>query len=213
MNPSHVSDLDAIGSELHACANGRRPCAETLIGGGPQIGEKDASRVRFIGFQADFAEVLCSAQHLNRQSGQATSPAQIEKEREVMRCKWFLCGLAAAVPAIWLLAGALGAIRGQDKAAALSAPAPNRLYTQYCISCHSADGRGNGMRNAMPTIPDFTSRQWQDSVTDVQLKVSILEGKGTLMPGYADRLSAEQANELTLYTRSFAPAARVGSAK
>ena len=57
----------------------------------------------------------------------------------------------------------------------------------------------------MPTIPDFTSRQWQEGVNDPQLKVSILDGKGTLMPGFPDRVTDDQAKALVAYIRAFGP--------
>lgn len=89
--------------------------------------------------------------------------------------------------------------------------AAHRLYGQYCVTCHGKDGKGTDMKTAMPSIPDFTDRKWQESVTDAQLLVSILEGKGTLMPGFRDRLSDEQTKDLVTYTREFNPAA--GKAK
>jgi mono/diheme cytochrome c family protein len=79
------------------------------------------------------------------------------------------------------------------------------LYTKYCLACHAADGKGTEMRKAMATIPDFTSRKWQDSLSNVQIKVSILEGKGTLMPPFRDKISDGENEELSAYLREFAP--------
>jgi mono/diheme cytochrome c family protein len=81
------------------------------------------------------------------------------------------------------------------------------LYRQYCLVCHGADGRGLEMRASMPTIPDFTSRPWQESVTNAQLAVSILDGKGVLMVPFRGRVSAEQAPDLVAYIRAFGPVA------
>jgi mono/diheme cytochrome c family protein len=58
----------------------------------------------------------------------------------------------------------------------------------------------------MPAIPDFTSRAWQESRTNPQLNVSILEGKGTLMPAFRGRVNEQQALDLAAYIRSFGPA-------
>jgi quinol-cytochrome oxidoreductase complex cytochrome b subunit/mono/diheme cytochrome c family protein len=79
------------------------------------------------------------------------------------------------------------------------------LYRQYCLVCHGADGRGYEIRGSMPTIPDFTSGVWQDSVSNAQLGASILDGKGTLMPAFRGRVGDDQAQDLIVYVRSFGP--------
>jgi hypothetical protein len=57
----------------------------------------------------------------------------------------------------------------------------------------------------MPTIPDFTSRAWQEGVSDPQLVVATLDGKGALMPAFRGRISDEQAQDLVAYMRAFGP--------
>jgi mono/diheme cytochrome c family protein len=79
------------------------------------------------------------------------------------------------------------------------------LYRQYCLTCHSADGRGRELRAGMPTLPDFTSRQWQGRNSLPQFAASILDGKGTLMPAFRGRVSDEQARDLALYVKAFGP--------
>jgi mono/diheme cytochrome c family protein len=83
--------------------------------------------------------------------------------------------------------------------------AANGLFRQYCLACHGADGRGTALRPSMPPIPDFTSRAWQAGVSKPQLAVSILEGKGTLMPSFRGRVSESQAQDLAAYVRAFGP--------
>jgi hypothetical protein len=39
----------------------------------------------------------------------------------------------------------------------------------------------------------------------VQIKISILEGKGTLMPPFRDKISDEEDKDLTDFVRAFAP--------
>ncbi len=104
------------------------------------------------------------------------------------------------------------AARSQDASAAgIAAPGPKPVstaasaelggkpqalsdfYRVNCLSCHGTDGTGNLVRLLMPTIPDFTNGQWQKSRSDSQFRISILEGKGTLMPGYAGKLGAAPA--------------------
>jgi mono/diheme cytochrome c family protein len=78
-------------------------------------------------------------------------------------------------------------------------------YRQYCLSCHGADGRGVELRASMPNLPDFTNRSWQESHSNPQLLVGILDGKGTLMPPFRGRVSEEDSRALTAYIRAFAP--------
>jgi ubiquinol-cytochrome c reductase cytochrome b subunit len=80
------------------------------------------------------------------------------------------------------------------------------LYRQYCLICHGAYGKGLEFKASMPSIPDFTTQSWQSGVSDAQLGVSILEGKGTLMPAFRGRVTEEQTRDLTAYIRAFGPA-------
>jgi mono/diheme cytochrome c family protein len=79
------------------------------------------------------------------------------------------------------------------------------LFRQYCLVCHGADGRGAAIRPSMPPIPDFTSRAWQAEGSNPRLAVSILEGKGTLMPAFRGRVGENQADDLVAYVRAFGP--------
>lgn len=79
------------------------------------------------------------------------------------------------------------------------------LYRQYCLICHGRQGRGSPMRDSMPVIPDFTGRTWQKEATNPQIVVTILDGKGTLMPSFRGRVSEEQARDLAAYIRAFGP--------
>jgi cytochrome c oxidase cbb3-type subunit 3 len=81
--------------------------------------------------------------------------------------------------------------------------AGQKVYRQYCLACHGADGRGTQMRAAMPAIPDFTNRAWQERRGDAQLAVSILAGRGTFMPANRDRMSEEQVRDLVTYVRAY----------
>jgi mono/diheme cytochrome c family protein len=93
-----------------------------------------------------------------------------------------------------------------NPASAAKLRAAAALYQTNCLVCHGPDGRGTVVRAAMPPIPDFTSREWQSVHESPQLSVSILEGKGALMPPWHGKLSAEQARDLVAYVRSFGPA-------
>jgi mono/diheme cytochrome c family protein len=79
------------------------------------------------------------------------------------------------------------------------------IFRQYCIVCHGADGTGSLLRAPMPPIPDFTNSTWQIQHTDPGLVVSILDGKGSLMPANRGRITDAQARDLVAYLRSFGP--------
>jgi hypothetical protein len=57
----------------------------------------------------------------------------------------------------------------------------------------------------LPAIPDFTAPGWHQRRTDSQLIVSVLEGKGTDMPPFRDKVAREQARDLVAFVRRFAP--------
>jgi len=79
------------------------------------------------------------------------------------------------------------------------------LFRRSCVSCHGTDGRGNEMRPIMPIIPEFTNRTWQEGRTTQQLTVSILDGKGTLMPAFRGKVTEQQAKDLAQYVQAFVP--------
>jgi ubiquinol-cytochrome c reductase cytochrome b subunit len=79
------------------------------------------------------------------------------------------------------------------------------LYRQYCLVCHGTNGTGVEMRASMPNIPDFTGRAWQESRSNPQLAVSILEGKDKLMPAFRGRISDDQVPDLVAFVRAFGP--------
>jgi mono/diheme cytochrome c family protein len=82
-----------------------------------------------------------------------------------------------------------------------------RLFQKSCAMCHDRDGKGAIARESLPSIPDFTVAAWQQKRTNPQLLVSILDGKGTGMPAFRDKIARDRAREIVTYIRSFAPAA------
>jgi len=64
------------------------------------------------------------------------------------------------------------------------------MFATVCVTCHGADGTGNGPAAASlsPKPRDYTDPKWQASITDDQLKETILKGgqgvgKSPMMPG------------------------------
>lgn len=84
---------------------------------------------------------------------------------------------------------------------------PAELYTTFCLACHDRDGRGSLVRAAMPRIPDFTDKTWQQRITDGAAARAILDGKGELMRPFKDKLSEAEALALAGYMREFSSAA------
>jgi mono/diheme cytochrome c family protein len=79
------------------------------------------------------------------------------------------------------------------------------IFQQFCIVCHGPDGTGAVMRARMPPIPDFTSPAFQDSHSDARLQISILDGKGSLMPANRGRVTEDEAADLKDFIRAFGP--------
>jgi mono/diheme cytochrome c family protein len=84
-------------------------------------------------------------------------------------------------------------------------PKANSLYTKYCQKCHAENGKGTDARKLFPEIPDFTSEKWQSRRSDAELVTSVLDGKGTSMPQFADKFNRQKATALVTFVRSFAP--------
>jgi cytochrome c2 len=59
----------------------------------------------------------------------------------------------------------------------------------------------------LPAIPDFTDLAWHQSRSDIQLRISILEGKDQQMPSNGGQVTEAQAIALVAHIRTFAPAA------
>lgn len=82
-------------------------------------------------------------------------------------------------------------------------PVVRDLYNRSCARCHGKDGKGEEARDATPSIPDFTSRKWQEERSDAQLLTSIQDGRGKEMPAFADKFGRERSKELVSYIRQF----------
>ncbi|HEV3444371.1 MAG TPA: cytochrome c [Gemmataceae bacterium] len=100
--------------------------------------------------------------------------------------------------------------RGSTASAVPAAAPPQQsmglaLYRQHCQRCHDQDGKGTRSRTHTPEIPDFTSKAWHEKRSDVDLTVSIVEGKGQHMPAFPDRFAREGLQDLVAQVRSYAP--------
>ncbi len=78
-----------------------------------------------------------------------------------------------------------------------------KIYKNECQKCHDYNGKGT-KRGKKLGVPDFTDGEWQDSVTDEQLIISITNGRKK-MPKQKGRLSPEEIKAMVKYVRFFAP--------
>jgi mono/diheme cytochrome c family protein len=80
------------------------------------------------------------------------------------------------------------------------------FFMLNCMACHGLDGRGmSAARATFPQLPDFTAKEFHLERSNPQLKVSILDGKGTFMPPWRGKLTPELAASLATYVRGFGP--------
>ncbi|MBI2388595.1 MAG: c-type cytochrome [Deltaproteobacteria bacterium] len=87
-----------------------------------------------------------------------------------------------------------------------------QVFAQRCVACHGQSGKGDGPGAASldPKPRDYTSAQWQASVTDDDLRKVIVKGgaavgKSNLMPPSPDLESRpEVVSGLVRIVRGFA---------
>jgi mono/diheme cytochrome c family protein len=117
----------------------------------------------------------------------------------------------AARPPVFGLIIVCGLLLSLPSRASAADTAAQMLFGRFCSQCHGTDGRGAPARAgaaqgvAMPEIPDFTDRAWQLSRSNVQLKISIIEGKNQHMPANRDMVNDQLAGELVSFVRAFGP--------
>lgn len=133
--------------------------------------------------------------------------------------------MKSQVLAITLLAAALSALacnktdapRGDSTSTTsaagkkLDTAAAKEIYDSRCAACHGANGRGDGAGAAAlnPKPRNYTDAAWQASVTDEQIKKTILlggaaVGKSAIMPASPDLDSKPEVVEgLVAIVRGF----------
>lgn len=78
------------------------------------------------------------------------------------------------------------------------------LYTTTCARCHGADGSGGlPVFDGGPSPRNFHDRAFQTDRTDEQLKLTIMNGKGTGMPSFGTIFDEQQLRSLVAHVRSF----------
>ena len=86
---------------------------------------------------------------------------------------------------------------------------PEVLFTQYCASCHGADGKADGPTAAAmdPRPRNMADPAWQDSVDDARIALVIKKGGmavnlSATMPAWGAELSDKQISILVSKIRS-----------
>lgn len=67
-----------------------------------------------------------------------------------------------------------------------------KLYDQYCIACHQADGTGNQLLGA----PNLTDNNWLYGSSEAEIVYGIMNGRNNEMPAQKELLSPEQIRVL-----------------
>ncbi len=79
-------------------------------------------------------------------------------------------------------------------------------WTKMCARCHSPDGSGKAPAGKKLGVKDYTTADGQ-SFTDEEALAAILDGTKNAagketMPGYKDKMSEDEAEDLVVFVRS-----------
>ena len=114
----------------------------------------------------------------------------------------------------WSLAAVmLSLLSALAQAQTATAPRGKAVYDKWCAGCHGDTGAGDGSAAAymLPRPRDFTKGVFQirttatgELPTDADLRYVIDEGMpGTAMPGWKDRITESERNEVIAYLKTF----------
>lgn len=74
------------------------------------------------------------------------------------------------------------------------------VFLENCARCHGKDGRAKTFKAKFNHARDLTSSNWQASISDEHMFVSISRGKGK-MPAFQRILSGNEIAALVTYVR------------
>ena len=89
---------------------------------------------------------------------------------------------------------------------------PSENWTQHCVRCHGADGKGATKMGRKLKTPDLTSEKVQRRISDAEIAELIAQGYkdndgGERMPAFAAKIPEPERQALVTYVRSLkAPA-------
>ena len=90
--------------------------------------------------------------------------------------------------------------------AAFAEPDGKALYNAKCAMCHGTDGVAKSMW-AKTGVKNLNDPAWQKAKTDADITKVIVEGSADKkMPGYKDKMTAEDIAAVVKHVRTLAPA-------
>ncbi len=126
-----------------------------------------------------------------------------------------------ALPVLLALLAPIGCGKDPAPSPAPTAPAPaptaaavaltgEGVFKARCVPCHGESGKGDGAASASlnPKPRDYTNAAWQASVTDADLRKTIVGGgsavgKSAAMPANPDLEGKPELDQLIAYVRAF----------
>lgn len=115
---------------------------------------------------------------------------------------WSLPSLVPlAAMSLALSAALLAAVAGCEKKA--DAAEGRDLFASTCARCHGAGGAGGlALFDGGPSPRNFRDHAFQKDRTDEQIKLTIMNGKGTGMPAFGATFTEKQLYALVAHVRS-----------
>lgn len=120
-----------------------------------------------------------------------------ERTRKAHRSGFVVASVALALAAVALQRSEAPA--ADQKISAEAKAQAETIFAQRCTTCHGANGKGDGPASAglTPKPRDYTSAEWQDSVTDEHIAKIIkyggaAVGKSPMMPANPDLTAKDE---------------------
>jgi mono/diheme cytochrome c family protein len=113
--------------------------------------------------------------------------------------------LAKQIFAAWLALGGVVSL-GCSRSEAGQPPDGRALFASACARCHGETGGGGlPLFKGGPSPRNFRDHGFQSDHTDEQIRMAIVNGKGTGMPGFGRAFDDAQLAALVAHVRSLDP--------
>ena len=121
-------------------------------------------------------------------------------KRVAQICVLMMGGLGSL--ALWLNVASATHWSGRSGKVTQDATSASELFARNCAKCHGKDGRAKTMRGKLSGARNLTDPEWQAKVSDERIFNSIMNGRGSKMPAYDEKLSSAQIEALVAHVRS-----------